>query len=219
MCRGSPSVFETVFRNGQYTSTFRTDLQTDVLAAQAQELHEHYLAGDTVDDEDPDVDDPAARVDTFSPCEHSSTTSAGSTSTVTSTCRRVAGTDMKTDTSHGLPENSERRVARTKLFSKRKKRDQRVLEGPGQRYSPYVGRSTKTSAKKKKQRAEAIHTDFRWTSSVADHHNRVAKSALVGVRLKPGDFPVEPETKAESLQRGLDEIKWDGEYVCRLPTT
>ncbi len=208
--------YQTILRNGRCTSAFRGDIHTHVLAAEAQELHERYLAGNAADDEDPEVEDApevedrAAGVDLLSRGEGSSNILARSTPTGRSSCTRAASTDTNRNVCDAVPGNPERRADRTKVFSKQKKRDRRVFEGPGPRYSPYVGRSTKASAKKKKHQAQSIHTDFVWTSSVADRQNRVAKSAMVGVRLQPDDYPREPETKAQTLQRGLDEIEWDG---------
>ncbi|KAI0715495.1 hypothetical protein C8T65DRAFT_828681 [Cerioporus squamosus] len=198
------TAYQTNRHGGQPASVIRADLDTSALAAQAQGLHEQYLAAELPEEEDPEVEDGSEALHRPLSSPARSEPDAMQTQSVASTMSAPWMSRPASMTTTG-------RRSRMKAYSKQKKREGRAVQGEDARYSPYVDRRTKVCANKKKQQAEKIHTDFAWSSSVHERTNRVAKSAMVGVRPRDSEYPREPATKQEILQMGLDEINWAGD--------
>lgn len=186
----------------------QVDVRVDDLAARAQEHHENYLEGNTVEPDDPEVEDLAV---------------------VTGASRSWSGEDRKRSrvvyeedseqTYNSEVPMSSKQKRRSKAYSKNKRNALREEERTaGGARDPSCTRPPKRCAQKHKRQALPVHSFYSLPASVADPRAPITRGAFTGKHLKTPTHGNDPVTKEQGLkEHGLDLVEWDGKYVtCRL---
>ena len=222
------------------------DLNIRDLAATAQVRHEAYLDGDLAEEDEPDVDDEGSEGERVvearrpeerggevdwraGPLHKAKRTLAGREEAGIGEDEACTQSERRRKRLHQPGElesnavNEESRCAsrsksaRSKAYSKRKRNAARDKEAASHEPDPY-SRTPKQCAKKHKQRAQAVRTEYTFVRDVNDRRVPVAKTGFTGKPEKKGmqqsARPAEDISKTSGIEdHDLTLFDWDGRYA------